>query len=122
MGVSSLVGSLVVLPVGLWRSPVPILPEVMKALFPLLYVVLAGTTLAYGLYYYGLAKTTAYRASVTFFLKPVLATVLAVLVRHEHVNGYTLAGIGLVLFGLLLALGGESGHGQTPTAGGPACR
>jgi drug/metabolite transporter (DMT)-like permease len=104
MGISSLFGSLVVLPVGLWRSVVPVVPELVKALLPVLYVTLAGTALAYGLYYYGLSRTSAYRASVTFFLKPVVATVLAILLRGEHVNAYTLGGTGLILVGLLLAL------------------
>lgn len=108
MGISSFFGSLVVLPIGLWRSPVPIGPELAKGLFPLLYVTLAGTALAYGLYYYGLAKTSAYRASVTFFLKPVVATALAVLLRGERVNGYTLGGTGLILVGLVLALLGDA--------------
>ena len=107
MGVSALFGSLAVLPVGLWRSAVPILPELLKGLLPVLYVTVVGTTLAYGLYYYGLAKTSAYRASVTFFLKPVVATVLAVLLRGERVNAYTLSGTGLILVGLALALVGD---------------
>lgn len=108
MGISALFGSLVVLPVGLWRSAVPILPELMKGLLPVLYVTVAGTAVAYGLYYYGLARTSAYRASVTFFLKPVIATVLAVLLRGERVNAYTLGGTGLILAGLTLALLGDN--------------
>lgn len=108
MGISSLCGSLVVLPIGLWRSTVPILPELMKGLWPVLYVTVAGTAVAYGLYYYGLGKTSAYRAAVTFFLKPVVATVLAVLLRGERVNAYTLGGTGLILVGLILALLGDT--------------
>jgi len=104
MGYSALFGSLMVLPLGLWHSAVPILPELAKAVLPVAYLVLAGTAVGYGLYYYGLARTTAYRASVTFFLKPVLATALAVVVRHEQLNAYTIGGTGLVLAGLCLAL------------------
>ena len=122
MGLSSLFGSLAVLPIGLWRSTHPILPEIMKAWGPVLYVVLPGTALAYGLYYYGLARTSAYRASVTFFLKPVLATVLAVLVRHERLNGFTLGGTGLVLLGLALALVGRRRPGPVPATGAMSCR
>ena len=108
MGISALFGSLVVLPIGLWRSTSPILPELSKGLWPLLYVTLAGTALAYGLYYYGLAKTSAYRASVTFFLKPVIATALAMGLRGERVNAYTASGTVLILLGLVLAVLGDT--------------
>jgi drug/metabolite transporter (DMT)-like permease len=101
MGISSLFGSVLVLPVGLWHSTLPVLPELAKGLVPLLYVALAGTTLAYALYYYGLACTSAARASAVFFLKPVVATVLAVLLRGERVNAYTVSGTGLILVGLV---------------------
>jgi drug/metabolite transporter (DMT)-like permease len=108
MGLASLFGSLIVLPVGLWRSTVPVLPEVMKGLLPVLYVALAGTAVAYGLYYYGLAQTSAYRASAVFFLKPVVATVLAVLLRGERVNAYTVSGTGLILAGLVATVLGDN--------------
>jgi len=106
MGVSSLFASLAVLPLGLWRSQIPILPELAKAWLPVLYVALAGTALAYGLYYYGLARTSAYGASLSFFLKPVIATALAIALAGERPNGYTVGGTGLVLLGLFLALAG----------------
>lgn len=104
MGGSALFGSLMVLPFGLWHSQVPIGPELVKAIWPVTYLVLGGTAAGYGLYYYGLARTSAYRASVSFFLKPVLATVLAVVIRHERLNAYTIGGTALVLVGLILAL------------------
>lgn len=107
MGYSALFGSLMVLPVGLWHREVPVVPELLKAALPVAYLVLAGTAAGYGLYYYGLARTSAYRASVTFFLKPVLATALAVAIRHEHLNVYTVGGTGLVMIGLTLALIGD---------------
>jgi len=106
MGVSSLFASLAVLPLGLWRSQTPILPELAKAWQPVLYVALAGTALAYGLYSYGLARTSAYGASLSFFLKPVIATALAIALAGERPNRYTVGGTGLVLLGLLLALAG----------------
>jgi drug/metabolite transporter (DMT)-like permease len=107
MGFSSLFASAIVLPVGIWRSTAPILPELAKAWLPVLYVAIAGTALAYGLYYYGLARTSAYGASLAFFLKPLVATGLAVILVGERLNPYTIGGTGLVLAGLLLALAGD---------------
>jgi drug/metabolite transporter (DMT)-like permease len=121
MGLSSLFASLAVLPLGLWRSQVPILPELAKGLLPVLYVAVVGTALAYGLYYYGLARTSACTASLAFFLKPVLATGLAVAVAGERLNLYTAGGTGLVLVGLLLALLGDRFRPR-PVAGAEAPR
>lgn len=119
MGVSSLFASLAVLPVGLWRSAGPVLPEFAKAWVPVLYVALAGTALAYGLYYYGLARTSAYGASLAFFLKPVLATGLAVVLAGERLNAWTAGGTGLVLAGLLAALAGDRPGARRTTGADP---
>ena len=108
MGFSALFGSLVVLPIGLMRSEPGIMEDVMKAWGGVLYIAVAGTALAYGLYYYGLGKTSAYRASMTFFLKPVLAMVLAIMLRGEQVNRYTVGGTVMILLGLTLALAVKS--------------
>lgn len=119
MGMSSLFASLAVLPVGLWHRQTPVLPELAKAWFPVLYVVLAGTALAYGLYYYGLARTSAYSASLSFFLKPVIATGLAIALAGERLNAYTAGGTGLVMVGLVLALAGGRGRPQSKPEGSP---
>jgi len=50
------------------------------------YVVFLGTALAYVLYYYGIMNTSAQKASPAFFLKPVLASLLAAQILGETIN------------------------------------
>jgi len=80
------------------------LAGIIGAALPILYITLFGTSLAYFLYYFGLLNTSAQRGAMIFFLKPVLATVLAVLILGEEINAYMLAGIVLILSGLFLEL------------------
>jgi drug/metabolite transporter (DMT)-like permease len=70
---------------------------------PVLYLSVMGTAVAYGLYYYGIHHTTAQGGSMSFFLKPVIASVLAILVLGETINRYMVAGTFLILAGLFLA-------------------
>jgi drug/metabolite transporter (DMT)-like permease len=104
MGFSSLSGSLILLPLALIRMEMDGLAGIIGAALPILYITLFGTSLAYFLYYFGLLNTSAQRGAMIFFLKPVLATVLAVLILGEEINAYMLAGIVLILSGLFLEL------------------
>lgn len=121
MGFSALFGSLMVLPVGLLRSGPDLAAEVGAAWGPVLYVIFPGTVMAYGLYYFGLSKTSAYRASVSFFLKPVLATVLAVMLRGERINAFTVGGTFLILCGLFLAMAWSAKGRMGKQQGGDTC-
>ncbi len=102
MGASALAGSLLVLPFAIASVARHGSGGLASAWAPLLYVVLAGTALAYALYYYGLSRSTAFQASMTFFLKPALASLLAFLLLGERLNGFMLAGSLLILSGLLI--------------------
>jgi len=105
MGFSALFGSLMVLPLAL----VSILRHggggLADAWLPVLYITLAGTTLAYSLYYYGLKHCTAFQASMMFFLKPVLASVFAAAILREHINFFMTVGSLLILSGLAVTVG-----------------
>ncbi|HQK79736.1 MAG TPA: DMT family transporter [Syntrophales bacterium] len=57
-----------------------------EAWLPVAYVVFLGTALAYVLYYYGIMNTSAQKASPAFFLKPVLASLLAAQILGETIN------------------------------------
>jgi drug/metabolite transporter (DMT)-like permease len=102
MGMSSLWGSLFLLPaaiiMGDWRH----ILETPATGLSVLYITLCGTTLAYLLFYYGLQKTSAQAGGMVFFLKPVLAAFLACLILGEVINSWMIMGIVLVLAGLLL--------------------
>ena len=106
MGFSSLAGSLIILPLAVIRTGIGDLPVIAGASWPILYVTLFGTSLAYVLYYYGLLNTSAQRGAMIFFLKPVLASILAVVILGEEINTYMLTGIALILSGLFLELPG----------------
>lgn len=104
MGFSSLIGSLLILPMALMRFPDQGFAGLAAAGLPVAYVVLAGTAMAYGLYYFGILNTSAQTASLTFFLKPVLASVLAALFLRETINAYMITGTALILTGLIFAV------------------
>ena len=104
MGASALCGSLMVLPLALVSIAHNGLGGMVSAWVPVLYVALVGTALAYALYYFGLSRGTAFQASMTFFLKPVLASLLAWLFLQEHINGFMILGSLLILSGLVITV------------------
>lgn len=104
-GFSALFGSLMVLPFALAVTAHQGLAGLASAWAPTMYVALIGTALAYGLYYFGLGHGTAFQASMMFFLKPVMASALAVLVLGEHINRFMLLGSVLILSGLAVTVG-----------------
>ncbi len=104
MGFSSLAGSMLLLPLAATRIEPTGLAHIIGAAAPILYVTLMGTSLAYFLYYYGLLNTSAQRGGMIFFLKPVLASLLAVWILGETINLYMLGGIALILSALFLEL------------------
>ena len=112
MGFSSLFGSLVLLPLALARTWGTGLESLAAAWVPVLYVALAGTALAYFLYYFGLVNTPVQLGSMTFFLKPVLASLLAVLIIGEKVNAFMVTGTGLILAGLVLVIAKRRPEGK----------
>jgi drug/metabolite transporter (DMT)-like permease len=103
MGFAGLFGSLFLLPFLAMRFTPDMVSELVKGWQMVLYLSVMGTAVAYGLYYYGIHNTTAQGGSMSFFLKPVLASILAVLIRHEKINAYMVTGTSLILIGLFLA-------------------
>lgn len=103
MGFSGLFGALFLLPLLVMNFTPDTLGELAKGWLPILYLSVVGTALAYGLYYYGIHQTTAQGGSMSFFLKPVIASVLAILILGETINRYMVAGTLLILAGLFLA-------------------
>ncbi|MBT3287056.1 MAG: EamA family transporter [Victivallales bacterium] len=103
MGFSAMFGSLFLLPFIAFRLPISCFTSLAPAWPTVLYLAVIGTTVAYGLYYYGIHNTSAQGGSMSFFLKPVLASILAIFIRGETINGYMSAGTFLILLGLFLA-------------------
>lgn len=105
MGFSALFGSLMILPFAFVSAIQHGVNGLAESWLPVLYVTLAGTTLAYGLYYFGLRHGTAFQASMMFFLKPVLASVFAAVILKEHINSFMIGGSLLILSGLVITVG-----------------
>lgn len=104
MGFSALFGSLMVLPFALADVAQHGIDGLAQAWLPVLYIALGGTALAYGLYYFGLRYCTAFQSSMTFFMKPVLASTLAFLLLHEQINRFMIFGSLLILSGMMFML------------------
>jgi drug/metabolite transporter (DMT)-like permease len=56
--------------------------------------------IAYMCYFYGLANINTGTGSLIYFVKPVLAAFISVLVLHETLSGYFYAGTAIILAGL----------------------
>lgn len=101
ISLSSIMGSVFYIPVLLYYKiplfyiPQPAIPKVIY-----LGVFLSGV--AYITYMEALKILTASKGAMVFFLKPVLASVLAVIFLGEALSLKTIAGMVLVLFGILI--------------------
>ena len=104
MGFSALIGSLILLPVAAWRLSTGGADGLVESWPGVLYISVAGTAVAYCLYYGGIARTSAHHGAMAFFLKPVIASVLAVLVLGEDINVFMLGGTALIVAGLVLSV------------------
>lgn len=103
MGFSSLFGSLLVLPIALCFAQPGVWNSCLTGWKPLGILILAGTTLGYFLYYSSMKYISAYLASMTFLLKPVLACLLAVLLAGERMNPWTICGTIVIVSSLLVS-------------------
>lgn len=69
----------------------------MDNILPVLYVSVFITGLGYMFYFVAIKYSDAVTGSVTFFIKPAIAPILAVLILHEHLYWNSIVGIILVL-------------------------
>ena len=113
---SLLVGSLVLLPFAIYAFP-----SRMPSTLALVSMVILGaicTALAMLLLFYLIAQAGASRASVITYINPVVATLLGVLILHEHLGVGGITAFALILLGSWLATRGRrqqvSPTGDTP--------
>lgn len=103
---SFLIGSLCLLPLLLlFKIPVTALDP--SGLPQLAYLAVMVTGAAYLTYFMGLSIMGAGKGSLVFFIKPVLATLLAILFLKERASLSLLSGTGLIILGILSILYGE---------------
>ncbi len=72
----------------------------LRSILLIMYLGLVVTGLAYVLYFEGMKQLTASRASIYFFLKPAIASILAYLVLQEKLGALQIAGMMLIMLAL----------------------
>jgi drug/metabolite transporter (DMT)-like permease len=75
-----------------------------RAIGSVVYLALFGTVFTFATYFWLLRRTSAYRLSTIAYITPAIAMLLGATVRQEAVGPWTLAGAGLVLCGVALAV------------------
>lgn len=96
---SSIFGSLMYIPVLLWKS-IPLFYIPQGAFMKILYLGVFLSGIAYITYMEALKILTASKGAMVFFLKPVVASILAVAFLGESLSIKTVAGMLLVLVGV----------------------
>lgn len=98
---SFLIGSLLLLPILLlFRMPVFDIDSSIIGHVIYLSIIITGG--GYLTYFIGLSIVGASKGSMVFFLKPVLASILAVVILKEHVGIYFIFGTALVVLGVTM--------------------
>lgn len=74
----------------------------LKTISVVTYITIMATTVAYACYFYGLKKVPVAVGTSMFYLKPVIASFLAVLILSEPLSYNFYIGLFLILIGLLI--------------------
>ncbi|GFN33154.1 DMT family transporter [Paenibacillus xylaniclasticus] len=97
---SSILGSLTILPFVLYKGISPFAIDLQPIWWEMAYICIGNTGLAFFLYFKALESLDTSFASTTFFVKPILASLLATLILGEMFSMNMVAGIVLVLIGI----------------------
>ncbi|TYQ13337.1 UNVERIFIED_CONTAM: drug/metabolite transporter (DMT)-like permease [Acetivibrio alkalicellulosi] len=100
---SFLIGSLMLLPF-LLLFKVPVFSIESSAIIHTLYLAFFVTGLGYLTYFIGLSIVGSSRGSMVFFLKPVLASIFALIFLKEQTSIIFISGAVLVLLGVIIIL------------------
>jgi drug/metabolite transporter (DMT)-like permease len=94
-----------VLFIGLLVFQVPIISGINQSnIFQILYLGIVVTGFGYVFYFLAMKETSAIIASTVFFIKPMLAPILALLILHESIPFNTIIGMGFILIGSYLSI------------------
>lgn len=97
---SFLIGSTILFIISLTKGIDLLFIPSFKNIAGVMYLGIVVTGIAYLLYFEGMRVLTAGRASIYFFLKPVIASLLAYLFLAEKLTLLQMAGIGFVIISL----------------------
>jgi drug/metabolite transporter (DMT)-like permease len=107
-----------VLLAGLLIRGIPVLAGLDgRNIWPLLYLGVFCSGLTFVSYYKGMSLTSTNVGSIVFFLKPVLSTILAVVVLREILTVRFLIGAGLIILGSVLMVYGRERFGAAAPDG-----
>ena len=101
--ISFFVGSLVLL-VVLWLTHRPVIAGVADQWILVLYAGVVVTGIGYLFYFLGVQSSDATTGSITYFIKPILAPILAMLILHETILWNTVLGIALLTLASFITL------------------
>lgn len=97
---SSILGSVTVLPFVLLKGISPFQIQLGPIWWEMIYICVVNTGIAFFLYFKALETLDTSFAATTFFVKPILASLLAGFILGEAFNYHMIAGIALVLLGI----------------------
>ncbi|MBI2033341.1 MAG: DMT family transporter [Candidatus Levybacteria bacterium] len=92
-----------VVPVELIFRRVPVSEITLSTGFDILFLGIFGSALVYFLYQYGIKKTSAFTASLGFYLAPLTVAFSSTIILHEIVTPSMIVGAFLILFGVFYA-------------------
>lgn len=98
---SSVFGSLMYVPILLWKD-IPLFYIPQGSFFKILYLGVFLSGIAYITYMEALKIVSISKGAMVFFLKPVIASILAVIFLDEGLSLKTIAGMLLVLAGIFI--------------------
>lgn len=103
-GLAFIIGSLAYIPfIKNWH-----IENFGEKFIPLAYLVLIGTGVAYLCYFYGLKHVSLTAGTSVFYAKPVIASLLSVIVLGESLNIDFYTGLLIIMISLTLSLFGEN--------------
>lgn len=86
-----------------------------KNIFPMLYLGIFVTGIAYYAYLRGLSLLSPAAGSATFFAKPALATILAWIILGEPLSWWKWAGIAVIILGMMQTMSGKDKKANHPS-------
>lgn len=115
IGTAFVLGSLPLMPVSLSDEAhlAHLIASNGSVVLSVLYLGLAATGTGYLLYFQGLHRIGASKGATVFYLKPVFASLLAVLLLGETVSAAMVAGTAVILSGLFLVTGASESLGKS---------
>lgn len=101
---SDLFGAITILPILLVQGIHPLSFQISNIWIQMIYICIGNTGIAFFLYFRALEKLDTSLGSMTFFVKPILACIIAAVFLKEELSLQIVAGIVLVAIGIYLVL------------------